>query len=437
MLPRSVAIEAAERVNGTKFLGRRIRIKLKLSHDSPSIIVQERNRNGWAQIHFSFITHQVTHAIGEEVIDRVLSNIGAIADVAIKQHTITLDPPRQTAYGFIFYYELEAAQRAIQEMKHVQIDGVMFDCNWSNQRDADADARRKLLARQQKPVVPPATMYQSSPQYAPARRSHSSSPVMSGLGYDLSMAMGGLSMGPAGLTMSQQPMSNSMSGVGMYGPRLPPSPIGFGMNSMADSMNMGGMNYRHHQHHQQAVGPPSPQQYHAQHQHQQGGGIYFTGSYSPQGAANMAFFPPQSQMSSGSTDSFASYSNSTGMRPESSTSSSIATMDGLLLQQRGMYMVAPPQPQGGMAPRYHHHGSNPYIPHAPAHHSPPAVYGMNMSRVGVGRGYMPDGIASSDHIAPALDGGAGGGYYVANGSGVANNTNAQSSLTPLSSSPPR
>jgi hypothetical protein len=91
----------------------------------------------------------------------------------------------------------------------------MFDCNWPNKRDEDADACRKLIARQQKPVVVPSFPYQQgSPQFTPARRSHSASPVMTGLGYNLAMAMEGLSMGPAGLTRTNQPMM-------MNGPPLP------------------------------------------------------------------------------------------------------------------------------------------------------------------------------------------------------------------------
>lgn len=423
VLPRSVAIEAAERVNGFKLLGRRIRIKLNLSHDSPSVIVQERNRNGWAQIHFSFITSQVTHAIGEEVLDHIFSSIGAIADVAIKQHSITFDPPRQTAYGFIFYYETEAAQRAIQEMKHVHIDGIMFDCNWSNQRDADTDARRKLLARQQKPSVSAAalSLHQISPQYTSARRLHSSSPVMAALGYDLSMAMGGLSMGLAGLTMSQ-PMANSMAG--MYGPPLPPSPMGLGMQnrkSMVD-MNMSGLNY----YSQQAVSPSSPQLYHTQHQ---GGNkineISPTGSFSPQGATNMNFLPPPpSQMSSSSTDS------STVM-----LGSSMSTMDGSMLQQHGMYEIAPVLPDlQGVPSCDHNQVDSHHLPRSPVKHSAPAIYGTNMS--GGGYGYMRDGIASSDCVVHAAA--ARGGYYVLGRGDVCNHNYSQSSSTTLSSSsPPR
>jgi len=350
VLPRSVAIEAAQRVNGIKLLGRRLRIKLKLSHDSPSIINNDRNRSNWAQIHFSFITHQVTHAIGEEVIDRVFSSIGAVADVAIKQHSISLDPPRQTAYGFIFFYEQEAAQRAIQEMKHVQIDGVMFDCNWSNQRDAEADARRKALARQQ----PPATAVAIAPPRggmmpsADVRRMSPSPMMMSP--FDLAMAMEGLSMGPAGLTLS--------SGSNMYGPPLPPppSPVRFDMMAPPPHMQQFGM----------PVGlPPTP---------------------------NGSFARTFSNLSStSSTDSsFKSMNSSSLMTPSwdlhsnSGYMSAGSSLVGPALQQRGMYMLYPSRP-----PSAQH--SMPMMPPACVPVLPPvgAVHGGSCS----------DGIAALPHMA--------------------------------------
>lgn len=112
---------------------------------------ERSHRSNWAQVHFSFITHQADLPIGEEALDHIFSSLGAVADVAIKQHTITASPPRQTAYGFVYFYEADAAQRAMLEMKHVSIDGIVFDCNFVNERDVDGDIRRKMLAKQKSP----------------------------------------------------------------------------------------------------------------------------------------------------------------------------------------------------------------------------------------------------------------------------------------------
>lgn len=65
------------------------------------------------------------------MLDSVFGRFGAVADVSIKQYTISMYPPKQSGYGFVYFESPDAAFNAITTLKKASLDGVQYDCNTS------------------------------------------------------------------------------------------------------------------------------------------------------------------------------------------------------------------------------------------------------------------------------------------------------------------
>eukprot|EP01040_Poterioochromonas_malhamensis_P024513 gene24513-30342_t len=54
-------------------------------------------------------------------------------DCVIKQYNLSVNPHRQSGYGFVYYRTEEEATGAIHAVKNSTIDGIKFDCGFSRE----------------------------------------------------------------------------------------------------------------------------------------------------------------------------------------------------------------------------------------------------------------------------------------------------------------
>lgn len=90
-----------------------------------------RNREAWTQVHVSFATSRLDAFITEEYLDSLFGKYGEIADVTVKKHLRTLEPPSQSGYAFVYFFEGSAGIAAVQELKRVFIDEIRLECSLS------------------------------------------------------------------------------------------------------------------------------------------------------------------------------------------------------------------------------------------------------------------------------------------------------------------
>lgn len=134
-----------------KFMGRRLRSVSKRTiiriHPFPHFLtgfssrlnwafgnvtkLPPRNVVSWTQVHISFSTNRLDCFVTEEFLDALFTKYGEIADITVKKHLRTVDPPSQSGYAFVYYYEGNAGVIAVQEMKRVIIDGIRLECSLS------------------------------------------------------------------------------------------------------------------------------------------------------------------------------------------------------------------------------------------------------------------------------------------------------------------
>lgn len=69
--------------------------------------------------------------VTEDILDTIFSRFGELADVTVKKHVRTTEPPSQSGYGFVYFIQRDAALRSLYVMKHTHLDGVTYDCSLS------------------------------------------------------------------------------------------------------------------------------------------------------------------------------------------------------------------------------------------------------------------------------------------------------------------
>lgn len=90
-----------------------------------------RNRDGWVQVHVSFVTRELKQVINEEVLDSIFSSFGEVADITIKRYVHDTTGQVQSGYGFVFFYDSSAAAAAVKRIRKVLIHGVTYDSSLS------------------------------------------------------------------------------------------------------------------------------------------------------------------------------------------------------------------------------------------------------------------------------------------------------------------
>lgn len=132
------ALEAVKNCNGLEFMGRVLRVQLTSDHDKKSVssfsgaASTSLARNNYVQIHFSFISYQLINTITEVLLRKIFVCYGKIADVSIKKYRISEQKNNQSGYGFVYFYDLVSAKKALEALKRNTLYDITFDCNISN-----------------------------------------------------------------------------------------------------------------------------------------------------------------------------------------------------------------------------------------------------------------------------------------------------------------
>lgn len=115
---------AMRELDGVKFMGRRIRVHWAYSNAEKS---SPRDREQWTQLHVTFTTARIDTLVSEEVLDRLFSRFGEVADVTVKKHARTIEPPFQSGYAFVYFYLPQPAVMASERLKSAQLGDVHFE----------------------------------------------------------------------------------------------------------------------------------------------------------------------------------------------------------------------------------------------------------------------------------------------------------------------
>jgi hypothetical protein len=120
------SLRAIQELNGSKFLGRKLRMNLGNS----SALEEEQEPS--FQMHVSFISHNTNFTINEEQLDRIFSQFGSIKDCIVKQFSISTNPAKQCGYGFVFFQDEDSVNRAVRASNFSLIENIHFDCKMSH-----------------------------------------------------------------------------------------------------------------------------------------------------------------------------------------------------------------------------------------------------------------------------------------------------------------
>jgi RNA recognition motif-containing protein len=125
----SGAKRAMQELDGAKFMGRRIRVHWAYSNAEKS---SPKDREAWTQLHVTFTSPRIDLLLCEDVLDRLFSRFGEVADVTVKKHSRVLEPqPFQSGYAFIYYYEAAPAIEAAERFKNTAVADVHFETSLS------------------------------------------------------------------------------------------------------------------------------------------------------------------------------------------------------------------------------------------------------------------------------------------------------------------
>lgn len=126
------ARKAVVSLNGTKFMGRKLRLNIAEHANDRSI---PPDRSNLVKVLVSFVSHSNRSFVNEEVLDNIFSEYGEVDDCTIKHYAIAADTGKYSGYGFVYFLEVTDALRAIQVINqelqgHVQ--GLVIDCHLSH-----------------------------------------------------------------------------------------------------------------------------------------------------------------------------------------------------------------------------------------------------------------------------------------------------------------
>lgn len=83
------------------------------------------------QLHVSFVTRELQIQINEELLDSIFGSFGEVADITLKKYVRDGETLVQSGYGFIYYFQAEAAKAATAAIKKRLINGVTYDSSLS------------------------------------------------------------------------------------------------------------------------------------------------------------------------------------------------------------------------------------------------------------------------------------------------------------------
>lgn len=123
------AQRAMQELDGIKFMGRRIRVHWAYSNAEKS---SPKDREAWTQLHVTFTSPRIDILLSEDILDRLFSRFGEVADVTVKKHSRILEPQSfQSGYAFVYFYETSPAIEAAERFKNTVVADVHFETSLS------------------------------------------------------------------------------------------------------------------------------------------------------------------------------------------------------------------------------------------------------------------------------------------------------------------
>jgi hypothetical protein len=125
------ARKAVASLNGTKFMGRKLRLNIAEHVNDRSVPPDRRNL---VKVLVSFVSHSNRSFVNEEVLDNIFSEYGEVDDCTMKHYAIAADTGKHSGYGFVYFVEVASALRAMQVLNqelHGHVQGLIIDCHMS------------------------------------------------------------------------------------------------------------------------------------------------------------------------------------------------------------------------------------------------------------------------------------------------------------------
>eukprot|EP01033_Poteriospumella_lacustris_P016343 gene16343-11678_t len=118
---------AIQELHGLKFMGRIMRVNWASAQAAKE---GQRPREQWAQVHVAFSTPHLQLVVTEELLEEIFGRYGTLADITVKRHSRTVEPPCHTGYAFLYYFERHAAMAAAQSFAApIVLHGIRLQCN--------------------------------------------------------------------------------------------------------------------------------------------------------------------------------------------------------------------------------------------------------------------------------------------------------------------
>lgn len=144
-LPSSCARRAVDALQGTYYLGRKMRVSIEKGNNPDY-------HNKLVSIHVSFLTQMTSFVVNEVYLSQVFAPFGKLVDCVVKQHSLSIDPPKQCGYGFLYFADMDSAHSVLQALAtEPNLNGIKYDCKLSNALPVDASRKENHLrqAKQQ------------------------------------------------------------------------------------------------------------------------------------------------------------------------------------------------------------------------------------------------------------------------------------------------
>jgi len=121
-----------DELNGVVYMGRQMKIQRCQGHLSMQDMISLKQIKHGIQVHVRFesMEEKSHNLVTEERLRDIFSDCGAIEDAIVQRHSQNLW--KQKGYGFIFFEEMECAERAVQSKNGVMFDNVYYQAAFTH-----------------------------------------------------------------------------------------------------------------------------------------------------------------------------------------------------------------------------------------------------------------------------------------------------------------
>lgn len=100
------------------------------------------DRSMWFQLHVRFKINTLNIQLNEILLEEIFLQFGPVADCTVKEYHVNMDMHTVTGYAFVYYYNVEVANQALQAINHNSgyfSDAIHFRCNFAyDVKDGDS-----------------------------------------------------------------------------------------------------------------------------------------------------------------------------------------------------------------------------------------------------------------------------------------------------------